>query len=114
MAKAHGLPVVSSSDSAPDDAPCLCASLAAALHSHLGGQCVPTALDLPLFCSGNAAAVLHSISAPDPIVLLPCTGLDRAAAYVVVEGIAGVLKAVMGQPDKVALWGWVARSLIMC
>jgi len=88
--------------------------LTAALHGHLGGQCVPTALDLPLLCSGNTTAVLHGILAPDPIVLLPCTGLDGAAAYIIVEGVGGILEAIMGQPDKVALWGWVARSLIVC
>lgn len=114
MAKAHGLPIVSSTDSAPNDAPCLCTSLAAALHGHFGGQRVPTTLDLPLLCSGDATAVLHGIPAPDPIVLLPSTGLDWAAAYIIVEGVGGILEAVVGQPDKVALRGWVARTLILC
>jgi hypothetical protein len=114
VAKAHGFPIISGTDAATHDAPCLCTPLAAALRGHLGGQRVPTALDLPLFCLGDATTVLHSIPAPDPIILLSCTGLDRAAAHIIVEGIGGILKAIVGQSDKVTLRSWVARSLIGC
>lgn len=112
VAKAHGFPIVSSADTAPHDTPGLCTALAAALHGHLGGQRVPTALDLPLLCFGDATAVLHSVPAPDPIILLPCTGLHRATTYVIVEGVGGILEAIVGQPDKEALRDWVARGLI--
>lgn len=94
---------------------CRCADSAPAQFSespHTAGSCTPwppwwaagtRCTGSPLLCFGDPTAVLHSISAPDPIILLPCTGLDRATTHAIVEGVGGILETVMGQPDKVAL-----------